>query len=158
MRLLPALLLTSLTLAPLACEPASDCPAFDCADLLELDFAGENGELPPSTYEIVIEIRDEQFLVVCGSEGEGWICEDPDGPMSDRLSVHAIDHAEEGTSFSVQIEGGFGRDGVTEVGVSVIAGDAPLLDEVFEFDFQDPDDPDADNCESCISREQRIVL
>lgn len=152
--LLPAALLVS------GCDPfGTSCPAIDCADLLELEFTGEAGDLPPSTYEIVLTIRDEVHLVVCASpppEGGGdWWCEDPE-ETGQRLWVYADESPAQDVSFTVMVEGGFELDGPTAVGVSVMAGDAPLLDETYEVDFSERDDDD--ECASCQTRQQRVVL
>ncbi|MEX1368786.1 MAG: hypothetical protein AB1Z98_37000 [Nannocystaceae bacterium] len=157
MRLLGSLLLPATLLAS-GCSPIPQCPAYDCVDLLALEFSGEAGDLPPSTYEIVVTIHDEDYLVVCASpppEGDGdWWCEDPEED-GQRLSVYADESSDEDVSFTVMIEGGFEIDGPTAVGVSVIAGDAPLLDESYEVDFSDRG---PGSCASCQSRQQPVVL
>jgi hypothetical protein len=155
MRLPLSCLLVPLALAGAGCDPES-CPAIDCVDTIRLDFVGKAGALPPSTYEIVLEVRSETFLVVCGQpDGTAWQCEDPENQPAHALYTEVQSATD--AAFTIWIEGGFSPDDLTRIGVSVLAGDAPLLDETMEFDFRSDDNSDGE-CATCRGQTREIAL
>jgi len=138
-------------LAPLALtlclEPACDpqtCTLVGCGSTLDLVVEGEDGgALPDSTYEIVLELDGAVYSTACGSPEPGMLmCEPVEGPST--FVIEAVGTTTGTISMSVFSSEG-GGEGPKTARLTIVAGDAPLVDETWDVTYE----TDAPNGEEC---------
>jgi hypothetical protein len=128
-----------------ACDDSMTCTLAGCGATLDVFIEVEGGgPLPDSTYEIVLELDGAPYVTACGQPEPGmFLCEPVEGP--DRFEVDASPFTD-GTKIwlSVWADGGEG-DGPESVHLTVIAGDAPLVDTTAEPTYA-PTFPNGEEC------------
>lgn len=130
-----------------ACD-SNECTLIGCGPALTLTIQGADDEpLPESTYEIVLVLDGEPFVLACGHapEAGGWFCEDAEGGSS----FDVLAYVEE-AAIHIEIQGGEGSDvvGPRNVDVDVTADDAPLVDETLSPQY-DSSEPNGEGCGAC---------
>lgn len=125
---LAALCASTLILAG-ACDPTA-CTDIGCYESLTVIIEGPDGAaLPDSTYEIVLELDGSTYVTACGQPSPGeYFCEPVEGVGPHELAAQYT------TSGIISLE--VIDDTPDEVSLSVIAGDAPLLDESWSVEYE----------------------
>lgn len=132
-----ALSASTLALAS-ACDPES-CTLIGCSDSLLIIIEGpDGGALPDSTYEIVLELDGSTYATACGQPTEGeHYCEPVEGAGTHQLAAR---YNPSGT-ISIEVT----NDTPDDVSLSVVAGDAPLVDQTWAVEYE----TSAPNGEDC---------
>jgi hypothetical protein len=136
----------SLVAMPLAsCDDSLTCTDAGCDTTLNVFIEVEGGgTLPDSSYEIVLELDGSPYVTACGRPEPGvFICEAVEGP--DGFEVEA-GTSTDGTAISLSVSADEGQgEGPQVVRLTVVAGDAPLVDTTVEPTYA-PYFPNGEEC------------
>ena len=127
-------LASTLYLAAAACDPQS-CTTAGCGTTLQLGIEGPGGSaLPDSTYEIILDLDGSPYSTVCGSPEPGMFqCEPVEGPPTPQVTAFTTTTG----TILIEVNADEGQgDGPQQVALSVIAGDAPLVDESWSVTYE----------------------
>jgi len=137
-----------------ACDDSLQCTLAGCQSTLELRIeVADGGRLPDASYEIVVELDGIPYVTACGQPQPGmFACEPVEGPAA--FVVEANPYTD-GSAIGLTVWADEGEgDGPQRVRLTVVSGDAPLVDTTTEPTYETRF-PNGEACgPSCVQGEQ----
>ncbi|MCH9679915.1 MAG: hypothetical protein K0V04_00660 [Deltaproteobacteria bacterium] len=142
---------STLTLA-LGCDVTS-CTDAGCDTTIDIVIEGPNsGALPDSTYEIVVDVAGSIYSTVCSTSPGTSSCEPAEGAGPFELDIVVTNNG----VILGQVRDQSNSMTPATVGLTVIAGDAPLVDEMWDVEYETIH-PNGEDCSPTCSRATEVL-